>query len=38
MAADETNDEVLRRVYFWTMILGIGFVGSGAVITFVLTN
>lgn len=37
MAADETSDEVLRRVYFWTMVSGVLFVGSGAIITFAMT-
>ena len=37
MAAEESSQDVLERVFFWTMASGVGFVAAGAVISLILT-
>lgn len=36
MAGEENSKDVLERVFFWTMIGAVGFVGSGFVIALIL--
>ena len=38
MAAEESSNDVLERVFFWTMVGGVFFVGSGFIITVLLTS
>lgn len=35
---DENSSDVLERVFFWTMVGGVFFVGSGLIITVILTS
>ena len=35
---EESSSDVLERVFFWTMIGGVGFVGSGLIIAIILTS
>ncbi len=37
MAAEESSEDVLERVFFWTMVMAVGFVGSGFGIALLLT-
>lgn len=36
MAAEESSQDVLERVFFWTMTGAVGFVGAGLVIAMIL--
>lgn len=36
MAAEESSQDVLERVFFWTMVGAVGFVGSASVIALIL--
>ena len=35
---DESSSDVLERVFFWTMIGGVFFVGAGLIIAIILTS
>jgi len=34
MAAEESSQSVLERTFFWTVVMGVFFVGSGVIISF----
>ncbi len=38
MAAEESSNDVLERVFFWAMVGAVFFVGSGFVIALFLTS
>ena len=38
MAAEDSSNEVLERVFFWTMVGAVAFVGSGFAIALILTS
>lgn len=37
MAGEDSSKDVLERVFFWTMLMAVFFVGSGFLIALVLT-